>query len=179
VAEVVAPDGTKSFPFGETPKGVLIFTADGQFTQIHIAGDVPKIASNNRLTSTPEEYGPTGRETAMKNGGTLGVWREIVRADGSVTPDVLRASQIMYSPDGYMCVVNTPIARKKAAETVARMDLDATSKEERAEAALGVVAYAGRFEVTGEECATRSSPRSIPTGSATPRCGASRSRATA
>jgi hypothetical protein len=56
VAEVVAPDGKKSFPFGETPKGVLIFTADGHFAQIHIASDVPKIASNNRLTGTPEEY---------------------------------------------------------------------------------------------------------------------------
>ncbi len=56
VAEVVAPDGKKSFPFGETPKGILIFTADGHFAQIHVASDVPKIASNNRLTGTPEEY---------------------------------------------------------------------------------------------------------------------------
>ena len=56
VAEVVAPDGKKSFPFGETPKGVLIFTVDGHFAQIHVASDVPKIASGNRLTGTPEEY---------------------------------------------------------------------------------------------------------------------------
>ena len=56
VAEVVALDGKKSFPFGETPKGILIFTAGGQFAQIHVASDVPKIASNNRLTGTPEEY---------------------------------------------------------------------------------------------------------------------------
>src|SRR5262249_34841469 len=56
VAEVVSPDGKKSLPFGETPKGILIFTAGGQFAQIHIAGDVPKIASNNRLTGTPDEY---------------------------------------------------------------------------------------------------------------------------
>ena len=56
VAEVTAPDGKKSYPFGETPKGILIFTADGRFAQIHVAGDVPKIASNNRLTGTPEEY---------------------------------------------------------------------------------------------------------------------------
>jgi hypothetical protein len=56
VAEVIAPDGKKSFPFGETPKGVLIFTADGHFAQIHVASDVPKIASGNRLTGTPEEY---------------------------------------------------------------------------------------------------------------------------
>jgi hypothetical protein len=55
VAEVTAPDGKKSFPFGETPKGILIFTADGRFAQIHVAGDAPKIASNNRLTGTPEE----------------------------------------------------------------------------------------------------------------------------
>jgi hypothetical protein len=56
MAEVVAPDGKKSFLFGDTPKGILIFTADGQFAQIHIAGDVPRIASNNRLNGTPEEY---------------------------------------------------------------------------------------------------------------------------
>ena len=56
VAEVTAPDGKKSFPFGETPKGILIFTADGRFAQIHVASDVPKIASNNRMTGTPEEY---------------------------------------------------------------------------------------------------------------------------
>jgi hypothetical protein len=56
VAEVTAPDGKKSFPFGETPKGILIFTADGSFAQIHVAGDVPRIASNNRLTGSPEEY---------------------------------------------------------------------------------------------------------------------------
>jgi hypothetical protein len=56
VAEVIAPDGKKSFPFGETPNGILIFTPDGRFAQIHIAGDVPKIASNNRLTGTAEEY---------------------------------------------------------------------------------------------------------------------------
>jgi Lipocalin-like domain len=56
VAEVTAPDGKKSFPFGEAPKGILIFTPDGHFAQIHVAGEVPRIASNNRLTGTAEEY---------------------------------------------------------------------------------------------------------------------------
>ena len=56
VAEIAGPDGKKSFPFGETPKGLLVFTADGHFSQIHVASDVPKIASGNRLTGTPEEY---------------------------------------------------------------------------------------------------------------------------
>lgn len=45
VAEVTSPDGKKYFPFGETPKGVLIFTPDGLFAQIHVASDVPRIAS--------------------------------------------------------------------------------------------------------------------------------------
>ena len=56
VAEVKAPDGKISYPFGKSPKGILIFTADGRFAQVHV-GDVPRIASNNRLTGTPEEYG--------------------------------------------------------------------------------------------------------------------------
>jgi hypothetical protein len=56
VAEVTAPDGKKSFPFGETPKGILIFTREGHFAQIHVASDVPRIASNNRLTGTADEY---------------------------------------------------------------------------------------------------------------------------
>ena len=56
VAEITGPDGKKSFPFGETPKGLLVFTTDGHFSQIHIASDVPKIASNNRLNGTAEEY---------------------------------------------------------------------------------------------------------------------------
>ena len=68
VAEVTAPDGKRSFPFGETPKGILIFTADGRFAQIHVAGDVPKIASNNRLTGTPEEYADIMRRSVSAFG---------------------------------------------------------------------------------------------------------------
>jgi hypothetical protein len=56
IAEITAADGRKSYPFGRTPKGLLIFTSDGRFSQIHV-GDVPRIASNNRMTGTPEEYG--------------------------------------------------------------------------------------------------------------------------
>ena len=56
VAEVTARDGIKTYPFGQTPKGILIFTPDGRFAQIHVASDVPRIASDNRLTGTAEEY---------------------------------------------------------------------------------------------------------------------------
>lgn len=54
--EVTAPDGKTSLPFGDKPNGILIFAPSGHFAQIHIAGDVPKFASNNRLKGTPEEY---------------------------------------------------------------------------------------------------------------------------
>ena len=63
VAEITAADGKKSFPFGETPKGILIFTPDGRFAQIHMASDVPKIASGNRLTGTAEEYAAIMRQS--------------------------------------------------------------------------------------------------------------------
>jgi len=92
---------------------------------------------------------------AMTNDDLVGVWREqgreIVRADGSVTVDIPRDSQIMYSADGYMGVINTPRGRAPVTESVARMDLDATSAEARSEAAAGVTAYAGEYQVIGEE----------------------------
>jgi hypothetical protein len=56
IAEITAPNGKKSFPFGPTPRGILIFTPEGDFVQTHIASEVPKIASGNRLAATGEEY---------------------------------------------------------------------------------------------------------------------------
>ena len=43
IAEIVTQDGKKSFPFGERPKGMLIFTDGGQFSQVHVSGDLPRI----------------------------------------------------------------------------------------------------------------------------------------
>jgi hypothetical protein len=68
IAEVTAPDGKKSLPFGPTPRGILIFTAEGDFAQIHIASEVPKIASGNRLAATPEEYAGIMRGTIAQFG---------------------------------------------------------------------------------------------------------------
>ena len=87
VAEVTAPDGKKSFPFGETPKGILIFTADGRFAQIHVASDVPKIASNNRMTGTADEYAAIMR-------GSLSVFGTytVDEAKKTVTYNIVSAS---------------------------------------------------------------------------------------
>ena len=49
-----------------------------------------------------------------------------------------------------MGVVNTPSARQRVSESASRMDLDGVDAAERAEAASGVVAYAGRFELKGD-----------------------------
>ena len=87
VAEVTAPDGKKSFPFGETPKGILIFTADGRFAQIHVASDVPKIASNNRLTGTPEEYAAIMRRSLSVFGSYT-----VDEANKTVTYNIVAAS---------------------------------------------------------------------------------------
>src|SRR3984893_6831125 len=87
VAEVTAPDGKKSFPFGETPKGILIFTADGRFAQIHVAADVPKIASNNRLTATPEEYAGIMRRSLS----VFGTWT-VDEAKKTVTYTIVSSS---------------------------------------------------------------------------------------
>ena len=87
VAEVTAPDGKKSFPFGETPKGILIFTADGRFAQVHVAGDVPRIASNNRLTGTPEEYAEIMRRSLSMFGTYT-----VDEANKTVTYNIVSAS---------------------------------------------------------------------------------------
>jgi hypothetical protein len=52
IAEITAADGKKTLPFGDKPKGQIIFTADGHFSQVHISSGLPRIASNNRLAGT-------------------------------------------------------------------------------------------------------------------------------
>jgi len=52
IAEITAANGTKTLPFGDKPKGQIIFTADGHFSQVHVSGGLPRIASNNRLAGT-------------------------------------------------------------------------------------------------------------------------------
>jgi hypothetical protein len=52
IAEIISADGKKTLPFGDHPKGQIIFTADGHFSQVHVSGGLPKIAGNNRLNGT-------------------------------------------------------------------------------------------------------------------------------
>jgi hypothetical protein len=53
--ERTASDGTKVHSFGTNPKGVNVFGADGRFIVFYARGDLPQLAANDRLKSTPQE----------------------------------------------------------------------------------------------------------------------------
>ena len=54
-AENTHADGKKSLPFGPTPNGMAVFTANGRMLILNTRSDIPKFASNSRGTGTPEE----------------------------------------------------------------------------------------------------------------------------
>ena len=87
----------------------------------------------------------------MTKDDLVGVYRTLgedtIGADGTVASDNQRTAQIIYSPDGYMSVVSMPNGRKLAAKTSGGPDLNAATPEERAEAAKGMVCYAGHYEL--------------------------------
>lgn len=90
----------------------------------------------------------------MRAEDLVGAWRELgrdfVNGDGSIKSDIPRTSQIMYTPDGFMGVVNTPAKRARVSDGSNPMSLDGIPAAERAAAAEGVVAYSGRYEVKGD-----------------------------
>src|SRR3954467_1144560 len=51
----IREDGTRVDVYGANPKGIQIFEAGGRFALITTRPDLPRFASNNRLTGTPEE----------------------------------------------------------------------------------------------------------------------------
>jgi len=91
----------------------------------------------------------------IKKEDVVGVYRqlgfEVVDADGKIVEsDYNCASQIMYSPDGYLGVVSTPAGRKKTSAPSGRTDLGGATLEELAEVTRGVTCYAGRYELAGD-----------------------------
>jgi len=48
-------DGSTRHPAGMNPKGVNIFTADGQFVVLFMRDDLPKLAAGDRQKATAEE----------------------------------------------------------------------------------------------------------------------------
>jgi hypothetical protein len=58
---VVEQGGTKRELFGPNPKGVLFYDRNGHFSLMSMRPDLPKIASNNRESPTPEEASAVAR----------------------------------------------------------------------------------------------------------------------
>lgn len=92
--EVITPDGKRSPAFGENPHTQLILTANGHFSQFFMRSDVPKFASNNRLTGTPEEYAAVVKGSNATI-GTYSVADKVVtlKVTGSTYPNWTGSSQ--------------------------------------------------------------------------------------
>lgn len=45
----------QTLPYGPNPKGSMMVDANGRFSITVLRSDLPKIASNNRMTGTPDE----------------------------------------------------------------------------------------------------------------------------
>jgi hypothetical protein len=54
-AENTSAEGAKSMPFGPNPRGIAVLDANGRFVILNMTSTLPKIASNNRASATPEE----------------------------------------------------------------------------------------------------------------------------
>jgi hypothetical protein len=55
VSVVTEQGGNKTEPFGPHPHGILMVDANGHYVIALRRADLPKVASNNRTTGTPEE----------------------------------------------------------------------------------------------------------------------------
>jgi hypothetical protein len=55
VSSVTEQDGNKTDTFGPHPKGILMVDANGRYVLTLVRAGLPKVASNNRTTATPEE----------------------------------------------------------------------------------------------------------------------------
>ena len=55
VSSVVEQGGNRIEPFGPNPRGSLIFDANGRYAAMIARPGLPKVASDNRTTATPEE----------------------------------------------------------------------------------------------------------------------------
>ncbi|KWV52823.1 hypothetical protein AS156_09185 [Bradyrhizobium macuxiense] len=55
VSVVTERDGKKSDAYGPNAKGLLVFDANGRYSIIFIAADLPKFVSGNRSTGTADE----------------------------------------------------------------------------------------------------------------------------
>jgi hypothetical protein len=83
VDQWVEQDGKKIHRFGTSPKGIAMYDASGRFSTILMRTDLPKFASNNAMTGTPEE----NRAIVQGINATFGSW-SISEQDGSLISQI-------------------------------------------------------------------------------------------
>ena len=93
-ADTVRPDGSRVPTFGASPKGILVFTDDGRFIYLLSRADLPKFASNNRTTGTPEE----NRAVVQGSIATFGTYSVagtdlLIKVEHSTFPNWIGADQ--------------------------------------------------------------------------------------
>lgn len=91
VSAVNEADGKKTEPFGPNPQGYFVFTSDGHFSTSILRPGLPKFASNNRLTGTPEE----NKAVVQGNISTFGTY--VVNSDNSITAHIVGSSYPNFS----------------------------------------------------------------------------------
>src|SRR5258707_3455092 len=55
-ADKLLPDGTRTSDFGDNPRGLVIFTADGHYSVEIFRADRAKFSSDDRAKVSTEEY---------------------------------------------------------------------------------------------------------------------------
>jgi hypothetical protein len=56
LVSITAGEGAgQTLPYGPNPKGTMMVDANGRFSITVMRSDLPKLASNNRMTGTPDE----------------------------------------------------------------------------------------------------------------------------
>jgi Lipocalin-like domain len=121
-------DGSKFHRFGTNPKGVHVFDANGRYVVMFAHPDLPKIASNNPSTPTPEELkGLVGRSIAYYGTYTVDEATKVItlRVEASSFPNQvgvdtkrtissLAANELKYSNPVPMTGGQIDIAFKRA-----------------------------------------------------------------
>ncbi|MGO8869524.1 MAG: lipocalin-like domain-containing protein [Alphaproteobacteria bacterium] len=82
----ITTDGKTSNQFGPHPLGQFMFDSSGHFSTNTLNPDLPKFASNNRATGTPEE----NKAVVQGSIATFGTYA--INPDGSVTFHYIGAS---------------------------------------------------------------------------------------
>ena len=83
----IRPDGSRVDTFGANGKGVIMFDSNGRYASVTLTADLPKFASGNRNTGTPEENKAVV-QGSIAHFGTYSVADKVIilKVEGSTWP---------------------------------------------------------------------------------------------